>query len=289
MKLRNQFGAFALILAALVGCGSGSREDAAASSAVASDAPAAEAKAAAPSSKAQTASLIVGRREVVRRAEVGIRVEKVEKSQQAVNRIVAEAGGYVESASSTDLSSTKPSFDMTLRVPVDRFEPTIARLEALGTRLSERINSEDVTSQIVDLDARMKTLAAEEETYRGLLRQATRLDNVIQLQDKLTEVRSTIESMAAQRKSLAGLASLSTITLHLEQGAVANQPDADPGWLAQTWGDSTTQLGGAIRAATQVAIWIAVFSPFWAPALLILRWSIRRQRAVRATPPRIQI
>ncbi|AIE88047.1 hypothetical protein OP10G_4679 [Fimbriimonas ginsengisoli Gsoil 348] len=212
-------------------------------------------------------------------------MDSVEKAEKTVDKLVAGMGGYVDSATSSDLASEHPSISLTLRVPVGAFDQALDRFETLGVRLSKTIGSEDVTSQIVDLEARLKTMTATEETYRGLLRQTHQLQNVIELQDKLTEVRSQIESMAAQRKALSGLASLSTVTLTLQQSAVPAQAPADPNWLAQTWGESTSRLGGLMRSAAAIGIWAVVFSPLWAPVLWLLRRSYRAAKpAVRVVP-----
>jgi hypothetical protein len=214
-------------------------------------------------------------RQVIRRAEVAVRVPNVEKAEREVNALVQSWQGYVESANSSDLATDRPVLTMAIRVPVDRFDDGIAKLESLGVRLSKVVSSEDVTGQIVDLDARLGTLRAQEETYRGLLKRSSNLENVISLQDKLTEVRGTIESMAAQRKTLGSLAALSNISLRLEQDAVAHAAPKDPNWMAQTWGESTTALSGALRVVVTVGMYLLVFSPLWVP-ILWLGWRFGR-------------
>jgi hypothetical protein len=241
----------------------------------------------AAAAKPSQASLVT-QRSIIRRADVAVRVDNVEKAEKQVDRMVAALGGYVDSATSTDLASDKPTIALTLRVPVGAFDRAIDSLEGLGVRLSKTINSEDVTTQIVDLDARLRTLSATEETYRGLLRQTHALQNVIDLQDKLTEVRSQIESMAAQRKALSGMASLSTITVRLEQSAVPAQAPHDPNWLAQTWGESTSRLGELLRSLASVGIWILVFIPLWLPVLWFAGRAYRANRSVRPVAPPVQ-
>jgi len=224
----------------------------------------------------QLASLL-SQRSVIRKAELAVRVDNVEKGEKSVNEIVEKLGGYVDSAQSADLASANPTIDISLRIPVAQFDNTLEKFESLGVRMSKTVSSEDVTGQIVDLDARLKTMQAQEETYRNLLRAARQLDNVITLQDKLTQVRGEIESMAAQRKTLGGLAAFSTISVHLQQSAAPVAPPSDPNWFGQVWGESTTTLGVAGRALTSFLVWLAVFSPFWAPALAIA-WRLARPR-----------
>jgi len=224
----------------------------------------------------QLASLLT-HRSVIRKADLTVRVKNVEKGENTIDHIVLDMGGYVDSAQSADLASGNPTMDISLRVPVGQFDTALEKFEALGDRMSKTISSEDVTGQIVDLDARLETMKAQEETYRNLLRAARQLDNVITLQDKLTQVRGEIESMAAQRKTLGGLAAFSTVTVHLLQSAEAVAPPSDPNWLAQVWGESTTTASSVGRAVTAFLVWLAVFSPFWAP-VLVIGWRLVRPR-----------
>ncbi len=210
-------------------------------------------------------------RQVIRRAELVVRVENVEKAEKTVGSIVRGAGGYVETASSTDLASAHPVLDIALRIPVETFDATIAKFEALGVRLSKKVGSEDVTGQLVDMDARLKTLRAQEDVYRDMLKNRTQLDDVFNIQSQLTQVRTQIESISGQRKSQAGLAAMSTISLTLQQNAIANAPTSDPNWMAQTWAEASSGASGAFRIAFAGLVWILAFSPFWIPVLLILR------------------
>lgn len=210
-------------------------------------------------------------RAVVRRAELGIRVERVEVAEKRVQQQTVELGGYLDSAESSDLASSHPTMDLTVRVPTGRFEEALARYEALGTRLSKSISTEDVTGQLVDMDARLKTLSAQESVYRDLLQKQQRVADIVSLQDRLTDVRTQIETIAGQRKALNGLATLSTIRIHLEQDRAVASPASDPGWLAQTWADSTSTLAHLLRVGFQDLIWFAVFLPIWLPIVFVLR------------------
>lgn len=223
---------------------------------------------------------LMDERMVIRTANISVRVDDVERAEQSVNRIVRQHGGYVTEAQSSNLSSDYPSMTITMRVPVESFEDILSGLEGLGTRLNKGVSSKDVTEEVVDLDARMKTMAIQEETYRGLLRGARDMGTIMSLQDKLAEIRSTIESLQAQRTSLAKQAAYSTITMTLEQAAVGNAPPKDPNWLAQTWGESTTSMGAFTRTVVVGLVWLLVYSPVW----LLLGFVALRVRKLRSQP-----
>jgi hypothetical protein len=230
-----------------------------------------------PLTEMSTASMAASKRQVVRNGEVGLRVEDVEKAERQISQMVAKGGGYVEDTESSDLGGANPTVRMTLRVPATGFEDSMATLAGLGHVLSKSVNAKDVTAEIVDLGARIKTLAAKEETFREMLRSSRNLNDVMALQDRLTEVRTEIERMDAQRKSLSDLAALSTIKVTLTQNAtVPTAASADPNWFNQSLGSATTSFMGVFRSLVAFLTWLVVFSPFWLLPVLGIVWLVKK-------------
>jgi hypothetical protein len=231
---------------------------------------------------ASSGTSAIQQRAVIRQAQIAVRVDDVHRAEKAANRILSQAGGYTDSATSSSLDSKMPTLTMVARVPAARFDAAVSSFESLGTRLSKSIRAEDVTEQLVDMGARLKTMYAQEEAYRAMLRQARSLQTTIQLQNELTSLRGTIESIEAQRKSLAGQASLSTIEVTFTQRAVAGAKPSDPNWMAQAWGEASSSVSGAFRGFAVFAMWLVAYAPFWSVAGLAV-WSVRR--SLRQPPP----
>ncbi len=215
-------------------------------------------------------------RAIIRSASLRLRVDKVDKSEKEANAIIARAGGYVDSVESTDLATPDPKISIRARIPVAAFDVTLERLEALGTRLSKSIKGEDVTEKVVDLDARLKTMTAQEDVYRNMLRQAHELSASTQLQDKLMSLRADIESLTGQRKSLASAAALSTIELVLQQQASPTvMAQSDPSWSSSSWQTAQSSATSALRNLAVFFMWVAAYAPLWIPGLA-LAWFGRR-------------
>ena len=87
-------------------------------------------------------------------------------------------------------------------MPVDQFDETRAALAALGCLDSESINGYEVTSQLVDIDARLTTLRAEEAAFQSLLGEATEIGDILQIQDQLFMIRTQIEQLEAEKANL---------------------------------------------------------------------------------------
>lgn len=233
--------------------------------------------------KATLASYSAPTRSVIRKADLTLMVDHLDDSERSVKALIARIGGYVENASGWDLASITPSMKIMARVPEPSFEGALTDLERLGQRTAKSITAEDVTEQIVDMDARLKTMLTQEEVYRGMLRKVNTIGDATHMQDTLMKLREDIESMTAQRKSLATQAAMSTIEVTLTQKANAAAASSDPNWVSDAWNSAVSAATAAFHLLAVVGIWLAVFSPIWlAPCVIAFLVYRMRKRAPAA-------
>ena len=224
-------------------------------------------------------------RHVIRNGSISLRVDDVRKTARQITEMVIKGGGYVGSTKTNGVAGEHPTVDMTIRVLSSGFDDAMMTLEDMGILLDQSSNTDDVTAQIVDLGARVKTLTAKEDTFREMLRSSRNTNDIISLQERLTQVRTEIERMEAQRKSLSQLASLSTISVHLTQNATIPVVAKDPNWFGQTFASASSSFMGIGRGLVGLATWIVVFSPFWLLPILAGSWAWKRYG--RRVPPTI--
>lgn len=238
-----------------------------------------------PSLTEMSTASMAQQRHVIRKGSISVRVASVEDAERQITESVIAGGGYVESTNTSDLAGDDPSVEMTIRVKSSGFEDSLTALADLGTVLSKHVEATDVTSKIVDLSARVKTLTAKEDTFREMLRQSRNTNDVITLQNRLTEVRTEIERMEAQRKSLSQLASLSTIQINLTQNSTMPVASSDPNWFGEALASTATSFVGGLRSIVGALLWIVGFAPFWLlPALLgVWAWKKYGHTAPTAT------
>jgi len=109
------------------------------------------------------------KRAVIRNGSLTVRVPNVEEAERKVNDYVAKTGGFVGSSDSSDLATASPTIRLSVRVPASGFEESMRYFEGLGVRLSKNVKGEDVTSQLVDFEARLKIMRAQEDSFRNML------------------------------------------------------------------------------------------------------------------------
>jgi hypothetical protein len=197
---------------------------------------------------------------IIKTGEISIEVTDATKAVARVRAMAVELGGYV--GGSKGGTRNEPA-TLTLRIPADRFEDALARLHQLdGDVVVEATSEQDVTSAVVDLEARIANLQASETQYRTLLGKAVKVEDVLAVQTRLDDVRGQIEQLQAQHKELSGLADLSTLTVTLIPSALQQAAGGwDPG---KTVADAFAALVGVAKAVGNGVIWFAIV---WVPAL----------------------
>jgi hypothetical protein len=144
------------------------------------------------------------------------------------NHIVEAQGGYV--ASSDSFKGKNRQTTLTVRVPAANYDAALRDLRRLGKVTDESLGGKDVTGTLVDLDARLRSLRAQEDALNALMAKARTVGETLQVAQTASQVRMQIEQLAAQQAQLADQADFATIKLHIAGPNVAldTAPRADP-------------------------------------------------------------
>jgi len=220
---------------------------------------------------------------VVRSADLRVKVGKggFGDAFDRAASIAAANGGFV-SASSTSAVEESRSGELTVRVPSDRFDAARQGLGGLGNVESQSIRGEDVSGQLVDQGALLKSLQAQEDALRVLVGQAKTVGEVLQVQSSLFNVRQQIEQLTAQKANLDQSATLATIKVSLfEPGAAAVvRPVAKDGALAHRLAQAVDGMLAVMGGMIVVVGWLVPVS-----LLGFLVWGGSRLRRRRPAPP----
>ncbi|HHO51372.1 MAG TPA: DUF4349 domain-containing protein [Deltaproteobacteria bacterium] len=115
-----------------------------------------------------------------------------------------EAGGRVDRLSGAQV---------TVRIPVERFEETWALVLGLGDVLDKRVRADDITDQFLAVDLRVRTLRTTQERLIKLLAKATNEEEKLALLQQITRVTEELDATESRQRTLADLASMSRISV----------------------------------------------------------------------------
>jgi hypothetical protein len=157
-----------------------------------------------------------------------------DKARGAIEDILKRHKGYIGHLNVAAPAGAGRSLDATLRVPDDQLAPTMAEIKRLGRVESESQSGEEVTSQYIDLDARLTNARNTEQRLTDLLRQRSgKLSDVLAVELELGRVRGEIERMEAEKKSLTNRVDFATLNATIREDYQALVPAGPFSMLAR--------------------------------------------------------
>jgi Domain of unknown function (DUF4349) len=141
-------------------------------------------------------------RKMVRTSNLELTVQHPAETAEKIRALAEQAGGFLVS-SEVRGGPEATAADVSIRVPVGRYEEVRTEIRKLGLRVeSERVEAQDVTRQYTDQDANLRNLKAEEQQYLLILKQAKTVKDTLDVSEKLSEVRGQIEQQQAEFNAL---------------------------------------------------------------------------------------
>lgn len=221
-------------------------------------------------------------RDVITTGSLSITAADPIKTAQDAVTITEQVGGRIDSRTETPATDNQAaSANLTLRIPSDELDRTLAELKKLGTLNYLTLNSADVTQQTQDLDARITALQTSVDRLLALMSQASNTTDLIAIESALSSRQSDLESYQSQRKYLSDQIDYSTIGLELyAEGTIAPGAPGDF-WagVVTGWNALMAALGAALVGLGVALPWIGSLAVLAAIVLLIVRLSTRKGNA----------
>ncbi|SDQ12407.1 DUF4349 domain-containing protein [Microbacterium sp. cf332] len=230
-------------------------------------------------------------REVVATASATLTVDDPRSAAESIADAATAAGGYVESMSvgGADATTTPDGAAMwpmpsgaawiTVRVPADGLEDLIDGLADAGDVESSQVARDDVTTQAVDLRARVAAGQASVDRLTALVGEAASVTDLIAAESALAARQADLESLQQQLSAIESQVDLSSLTVQLV--APAERVDADPAGfgdgLAAGWNGLVASFNGIVVALGFLLPWLLVMSLVASLVWLIVTTTRRRR------------
>lgn len=200
------------------------------------------------------------------RIDVRIPLDTFDAKSSEVRAIAAEFGGYISSGESHVEHYEEGRYTvgwLTLRIPTDRFDDAVDRVERLGERVSSSLSSQDVSEEYVDLEGRLNYWKQQREFYTNLLDRAETIDDLVTIQGRMQEVLLSIEQLEGRLRYLDARTTFATLTVGLTEvpDVLEAHDDGDPNPIVEAFeqaGDVLLATVGFLIIAAAVAIPIAI-------------------------------
>jgi len=218
---------------------------------------------------------------VIKESSLSLLVKDVVDSKNKILDYTKTSGGYMVSSSVSNPQDA-PTATLVIRTPSDKLESALDYFHSLSVKVvSENLSGRDVTDQYIDIDARLKTLEATKERFESILVQATKIEDITNLTQRILNVQNQIDAYKGQQESLKQNAQLAKLTIYLstDELALPYAPSETfrPNVIFKL---AVRSLVGFARSLATYIIWVGVYSVVWVPALgiflAIKRWRKRK-------------
>jgi len=221
---------------------------------------------------------------IIRNGTLDLVVADTEETLREISQLTQQREGWVVSSGVYDYYPEAKAGNIYIRVPVDQFDAIMDTIKAMAIEVaSESTNSEDVTNQYVDLNARLSNLEATADRVRAFLDEASNVEEALAVNQELSRLEGEIEVLKGQIQYLSQSASFSSITVNLTPDS-ASQPVSVAGWRPQGVAkDAIENLVATLQNLADFLIYFVISGLpllllFGLPLFFILRWGWRRWR-----------
>ena len=217
-------------------------------------------------------------------ASATVETTEFDRTIEKLSALVEQYGGFVESSSINGSNyytqsrgySSERYASYVIRVPSGKFSALMGSLSTLGNVPYSHTYTENITAQYYDTDARLSAYQTQEARLLEMMEAAETVEDLIAIEEKLTELRYQIESLQSTLKNWDRQVAYSTLDLEIQE-VIEYTPESRMSYgqelaLALTNGlrrtgeffkDLLLAIVGALPALVILAVVLAILIPVW--------------------------
>lgn len=200
---------------------------------------------------------------IIYSATADLETQEFESSVQKIYALMEQYGAFLENSYLTDEQLLYDGYQrygsFTLRVPQEHYSDFTGALDGVGHVTSLHSSAENITAQYTDTQSRLNAYETEEQRLLEIMAQAETVEDLITLENRLSEIRYQKESLTAQLQNWDNQISYSTVTLSLYevQELTPEPPEEEPTYLeqlVQTFMGSVHWMGQAAKGGVKLLV-----------------------------------
>ena len=159
----------------------------------------------------------VSARKIVYTTDLWLESTDYDDTLTQLEAAVAETGGYVQQCDSYTRAGSLRNLDATYRIPAANYPAFLDKAAVCGNLIRTNEQTDDITSQFIDTQARVESLQAQRDHLLQLQEKTEALSDLLAITEQLTEVQYQLESWQQQLNFFADQVDYCTINISLEE------------------------------------------------------------------------
>ena len=166
--------------------------------------------------------LLEPERKIIKSSQLSLETAKFNDVINSLEDMVKSYGGYIAS-SSIDAEGINNNYQCLrfasykINVPSDKLDDFLDESSKLATVRNKSTSAEYITAQYYDNESRLKSLQIQEERYLEILKTATEVKDIIEIENALTDVRYEIENLTTCLNKISNLVDMATVNINIQE------------------------------------------------------------------------
>ena len=222
-------------------------------------------------------------RKLIKTVSIDAETESYDELIPALDSKITALGGYVESRETGNYSRSRRWSRMTVRIPAESLADFVAHVGENANVLSTSEQTQDVTLQYADTEAKITALKTEQTRLLELLAEANNLSEILEIEARLSDVTYELERYESQKRSYDNRIVYATVTLHIQEVQVLTPVEEPTVWTRIRDG-FTDSLEGVSDGIVDIFVYLIAGSPYIVVcgAVLALIIAVARKQSRKA-------
>lgn len=236
---------------------------------------------------------------LIRKIWLEVETEEMDTLLGGVEAKIAELGGYVESRQMQNGSAYAARRyrygSLTVRIPAEKLDAFVGDVSGVCNVVSNRETTEDVTLSYVESESRVIALETEQTRLLELLAQAETMDDILQIENRLTQIRGELEKVKSTLRVYDNQVNYGTVYLNITEVKEYTVVEPEPETLWQRMGkglsDSWKSL---VEGLGDFAVFLVSALPYLVliglivTGIVLLRRRCKKKKETKEEPPKTE-
>lgn len=217
-------------------------------------------------------------RKLIKTVNMDVETQEFDALMSSVQSQVKNLGGYIENMDTYNGSmyyshrSGIRNANMTIRIPKENLDGFLNTISDISNVIRRSDSEEDVTLTYVDLESHKVALETEYTRLLELLEKAETVEDIITIENRLSNLRYQMESMESQLRTYDNKVDYSTIHLNIDEVEVLTPVEEETAWerISTGFKDSLKDIK---EGFVEFGIWFIVNIPYliiWAIVITVI-------------------
>lgn len=233
---------------------------------------------------------------IITTLDITAQTENMDPLLEQINGKIAQLGGYMEAQEIYNGSAYGNSYRyrnayLTIRIPADQLDSFVALVKENANVVRQNTSTENVTLTYVGIQSRITALETEQARLLELLSKAENMEDLLQIEARLTEVQAELETYTSQLRVMDNKINYSTIHLDLEEVKEYTPVEEEPDTVWERIGSGLSQnLKDIGKGFVNFFVWLIVAVPYLviigviAAAVILIVKKAKKKRKKKESP-----